>query len=256
MTTITDAKQLEAGRALVIRLLEEAHATEAALVTTLSAHISMTPRGGYRELLEVHLGETRQHARAIENRLSELGAHQSPVDAAATLAKTLVGQVLSLAKGPVDLLRGSGGEEKLLKNARDESATEALEIALYDALETAALALGDERTARLARTHRGQEERMLAGLRRAIPALTAATLVAEAGGRPRHDPAPEPARRAGDLPIAGYEALNANQVIPRLARLSPADLLALEAHERANRDRRTILARIAELQADETLAAR
>ena len=61
-----DPTQLEAGRAIVVQYLEEAHATEAALVTTLQAHITMTPTGDYRALLDRHLGETRQQARAIE----------------------------------------------------------------------------------------------------------------------------------------------------------------------------------------------
>jgi len=50
-----DIGQLEAGRVLVIQQLEEAHASEGALVTTLRAHISMTPEGSYRTLLERHL---------------------------------------------------------------------------------------------------------------------------------------------------------------------------------------------------------
>ena len=199
--TLTDTQELEAGRELVAQYLQEAHATEAALVTTLTAHIAMTPRGGYRDLLERHLAETRQQARAIESRLSELGATGNLVVAAAGLARNLAGQAFSLAKGPVDLIRGAGGEEKLLKNAKDECASEALEIATYDALETAAEAIGDEKTVRLARRHRGEEERMLEGLRRAIPALTRATVMARAGGQPTYDlaetGAADTARKAG-----------------------------------------------------------
>src|SRR3954452_15369482 len=155
-----DPAQLEAGRTLVRRYLEEAHATETALVTTLQAHITMTPTGDYRALLERHLGETRQQARAIERRLEELGDGANVISAATGLARTLVGQVLALSKGPIDLLRGAGGEEKLLKNAKDECATEALEIATYDGLEATAKEVGDAKTARLAARHRGEEERM------------------------------------------------------------------------------------------------
>ena len=49
--------QREAG-ALLLQHLEEAHATEQALVTNLRAHIAMTPRGSYRASLERHLTET------------------------------------------------------------------------------------------------------------------------------------------------------------------------------------------------------
>jgi len=47
-----------------------------------------------------------------------------------------------LAKTPLDLIRGTGGEEKVLKNAKDACATEALEIATYTALEHVARAVG------------------------------------------------------------------------------------------------------------------
>jgi len=183
----SDLAQLEAGRNLVIQQLNEAHATESALVTTLTAHISMTPKGSYRTLLERHLKETRDQGEAIERRLGELGAGSSIVATGAGLVESLIGQVLALSKGPFDLLRGKSGEEKLLKNAKDECATEALEIATYDALITTARAVGDETTAKLAEKHLEQEERMLAGLREHIPVLTQATVLAQAGGKPSYD---------------------------------------------------------------------
>ena len=61
--------------------------------------------------------------------------------------ETVVGQVLALGKTPFDLLRGSGGEEKVLKNAKDAYATEALEIATYTVLERLARSVGDTQTA-------------------------------------------------------------------------------------------------------------
>ena len=63
------------------------------------------------------------------------------------VVETVVGQVLALGKTPFDLLRGSGGEEKVLKNAKDACATEALEIATYTALERLARSVGDDETA-------------------------------------------------------------------------------------------------------------
>ena len=189
MATIdrTDPEQLQTAKALLVQYLHEAHATEQALVTTLRAHIAMTPAGAYRSLLERHLDETQQQARTIERRLDELDAGESVVAAGLGLAQTVIGQVLALAKGPVDVLRGKSGEEKLLKNAKDECATEALEIATYDALHTLAEAVGDEKTARLAEHHRGQEERMLEELRKHIPPLTHATVLAQATGQPTYD---------------------------------------------------------------------
>src|SRR4051794_20899050 len=212
-----DPERYQAAKGMTIQYLTEAHATERALVTTLSAHIAMTPRGPYRRLLERHLSETRAHADAVARRLETLGTPSTNlISATIGLAETAVGQILSLAKGPLDLLRGHGGEEKLLKNAKDECATEALEIATYDALEALAEATGDSETAELARSHRADEERMLAELRALIPTLTEATVAARAGGEPSYDvsQAGPPRDDDGpDLPISGYDGLNAGQVV-------------------------------------------
>jgi ferritin-like metal-binding protein YciE len=254
MIDTDDSAQLEAARALVLQYLHEAHATELALVTTLTAHISMTPRGAYRTLLERHLRETQAHAQAVQERIGEIGDGVNVVQHAVGLVQTVVGQVLSLSKGPIDMLRGATGEEKLLKNARDECATEALEIATYDSIEAAARAVGDEKTAQLAVRHRADEERMLAGLREQIPALTTATVRERVGGEAIYDPGTTGAAdalrgRNGDLPIAGYDTLNAGQVIKRLPRLSQDELQAVERYERAHRNRKTVLAKIEALKA-------
>jgi ferritin-like metal-binding protein YciE len=225
------------------QLLHEAHATEKALVTTLQAHITLTPHGDYRLLLERHLTETRRHARAIEERLRELDGGAGVFSAGVGLVQTLVGQALALSKGPLDLLRGGADvDEKLLKNARDECATEALEIATYDALEALAQALGDTETARMAARHRAEEERMLAELRRLVPSLARAAV-------------PDNVRplREHDFPIAGYERLNAGQVVSRLSDLTQAQLRAVAERERSARNRRSVLERIAALEAPEPI---
>ncbi|MGH9121691.1 MAG: hypothetical protein ACRDYC_07050 [Acidimicrobiales bacterium] len=54
---------------------------------------------------------------------------------------------------------------------------------------------------------------------------------------------------AEDLPIPGYDSLSALQVVPRLAGLTPSELEAVRAYEVGGRGRRTILSRIAQLQA-------
>src|SRR4051812_12378509 len=70
---------------------------------------------------------------------------------------------------------------------------------------------------------------------------------------PRPEPAPvrvAPAPTNGtngassddaSLPIPGYDALSASQVVERLAGLSPAELGAVRSYEGAHRNRRTIL---------------
>ncbi len=118
----------------IVQYLNEAHATEHALVRVLQSQIAMTPRGSYRAALETHLRETRNHAERVGSRSAELRQGGNPLMAVVGAAETVIGQALALGKTPLDLLRGSGGEEKVLKNAKDAAATEALEIATYTAI--------------------------------------------------------------------------------------------------------------------------
>src|SRR5215213_2446994 len=150
------------GSEKIVQYLNEAHATEAALVRTLQAHIAITPKGDYRKLLERHLKETERHEEQVARRLKDLGEEgRGIVETGVGAIQSLVGQVAAFGKAPVDIARGEGGEEKLLKNAKDECATEALEIATYESLATLARAIGDEPTATLGERHLAQEERML-----------------------------------------------------------------------------------------------
>ena len=57
----------------IVQYLGEAHATEQGLVTMLQSQIAMTPGGSYRDGLESHLRETREHATRVQRRLDELG---------------------------------------------------------------------------------------------------------------------------------------------------------------------------------------
>src|SRR5919112_3688269 len=153
----------------IVQYLNEAHASEVALVRVLQSQIAMTPRGDYRSALETHLSETRDHAKRVEKRLGELGQGSNPVQAVVGAAETVIGQALALGKTPIDLLRGTGGEEKVLKNAKDAAATEALEIATYTAIERLAEEAGDDETAKLAASIRADEEKMLQRVLRELP---------------------------------------------------------------------------------------
>ncbi len=171
----------------VVQYLGEAHASEVGLVSVLRSQIAMTPRGSYRDGLDKHLGETQEHARRIQKRLGELEHGRNPVQTFVGFAETLISQSIALSKTPFDLLRGSGGEEKVLKNAKDACATEALEIATYTALERLATGVGDEQTAKLAASILRDEERMLERIMREIPKLTDAVLGADVEDKPSYD---------------------------------------------------------------------
>lgn len=259
----------------IVQYLHEAQAMELALVRTLQAHIAITPSGAYRSELDRHLRETRGHADGIARRLRELDRSPGIAGAGLGIAQMLIGQLLSIGKAPLDMLRGGSPEEKLLKNAKDECATEALEIATYDALEQMARQAGDTVTAQLAADHRADEERMLAALREQLPQLTAAVVGAEVRGEPTYDAGSTGAaqtlrktrRAAGELaqdalhearsatgtlsetqqreerrsPLPRYDELNVDDITDRLAELSPAQLRHVATYERAHKRRRGVL---------------
>jgi len=167
----------------IVQYLGEAHASERGLTRVLETQIAMTPPGSFRTLLEGHLAETKRHAERLNTRVEEIGGDGGfkPLAIGLNLAGSVLGQVLAIAKAPFDLARGSGGAEKVLKNAKDDAAAEALEIATYTALGHLADSLGDKQTSSLAASILAQEQKMLARLLEEIPRLTEAAIKAAQG---------------------------------------------------------------------------
>jgi len=84
-------------------------------------------------------------------------------------------------------------------------------------------------------------------------AEAAATAEAEPARLDAHGSVPSAAPAdADDLAIPGYGALSASQVVQRLAGLSGTELEAVRDYELGTRGRRTILNKIAQLQAEGT----
>ena len=158
--------------AKVIQYLNEAYGKEKQLETALEAHIGMTTRAPYKKRLQQHLKETKNHARQLERRVKKLGGGLETSSAEAV--QNVANRAAALAQGPLHVLRGTGEQEKLLKNAKTEYQDEAEEIATYTAIETLAEQVGDKDTAKLAREIRRDEERMAKFLAAQIPVLTKA----------------------------------------------------------------------------------
>lgn len=178
---------LSAGDSKLVQYLNEAYGTETRLETALQEHITMAVRPTYRKRLKEHLGETRRHAREVKSAISRLGGVAEAVSMpgpqrVSDVAEAVVGgahKAVALAQGPLHMLRGTGEDEKQLKNAKTEYASEAEEIATYTAIETLADALGNRDVRQLARAIRREEERMRAFLEKEIGRLAKAVVKAE-----------------------------------------------------------------------------
>jgi ferritin-like metal-binding protein YciE len=188
--------ELQAKDVKLIQYLNEAYAKETQLETALQAHIAMTTRAPYKKRLQQHLKETKGHAREVKRRIKALGGKAEAVDVpgpdavteAVTSALDLARKGAAALQGPAHVLRGTGEQEKLLKNAKTEYQDEAEEIATYTAIETLATAVGDKETAQLAKRIRRDEERMRDFLGRLIPQLTKAVATEEIPASERKSP--------------------------------------------------------------------
>ena len=164
----------------LVQYLNEAYGKEKELETALQAHIGMTTKAPYKKRLQQHLKETKAHARNVERRIKQLGGKAEaspapgPIGDAASAVTSAASKAVSAAKGPLHAIRGTGENEKMLKNAKTEYWNEHEEIASYTAIETLADTVGDKDTAKLAREIRREEERMAKFLAGQIPTLTKA----------------------------------------------------------------------------------
>jgi ferritin-like metal-binding protein YciE len=158
--------------AKLIQYLSEAYGKERELEMALQADIAMTSKAPYKKRLKEHLKETKAHAKALDKRIKKLGGGGQTV-------ASLVGKATAMAKAPVHMVRGSGEQEKLLKNAKTQFTAEQEEISTYLAIEVFAAKVGDSETAKLARDIRREEERMAKFLEGEIKQLATATALDE-----------------------------------------------------------------------------
>ena len=167
--------------AKLVQLLNEAYTKERELETALDAHAQMTTRDDYTKRLKDHLKETRSHATQVSKRITQLGGTPETVSVpgpdgltkAAETVSEVLGKAKAAAQGPLHAVRGSGEQERMLRNARTEYQKEAWEIATYTVIDSVATAAGDKETAKLARDIIREEERMQEFLAALLPELSA-----------------------------------------------------------------------------------
>ena len=161
-------KEMNERDTKIVQYLNDAYATERRLEIALQAHIAMTPRADYKKRLREHLKVTKAHARLVARRIKALGGEAETVslpgpDAVvkgATGAKAAVQRAAAVVQGPLHAVRGTGQQERMLKNARTEYQDEAEEIATYRVIEALAKGVGDKETAKLARDIGREEKKM------------------------------------------------------------------------------------------------
>jgi ferritin-like metal-binding protein YciE len=177
----------------LVQWLGEAHAKEAELEADLTAHIALTKKKSYKQRLQQHLKETRQHKRTVASRIKSLGGTPTTgpnLPGVPGAVGEAAGKAVAAVKGQVGVARAAVSEqaETHLRNAEEELREEHLEIALYTRLETFADEVGDRETARLARAIRRDEERMAryldAELRRLVKAVVRAEIPSDQRARP------------------------------------------------------------------------
>ncbi len=152
----------DGGRRLLVKAIEDAYAMESHLIQVLQDHAKDAQNEPMiRQKIEQHLRETELHRDRMEQRLSALGASKP---AAKSSLSSMLGQVIGGMAG--------ARTASLAKNARDDYASEHLEIASYLELITTAQAVGDLDTVRAAQLNLRDEIAMQQWLAQHLPEAT------------------------------------------------------------------------------------
>jgi ferritin-like metal-binding protein YciE len=204
--------------AKLVQYLSEAYGKERELEAALEADIATTTAMPYKKKLKQHLKETKSHAKLVQRRIKQLGGGTQT-------AQAVVGKVTAAAKGPLHALRGSGEQEKMLKNAKTQYFNEHEEIATYLAIEVFAEKVSDKETAKLARGIRREEERMAKFLDGQVKSLAKAVATAEVPAAQRR-----PAKPGASKPKAAAAASKKSK--PAAKRKAPAKAKAKAATKR------------------------
>ncbi|MFF3878329.1 hypothetical protein [Streptomyces sp. NPDC001978] len=264
---------------MLVPALREVRGAEAALADRFKAHLTVTPDGEYREVLERRVGDARGHVYLIDERLETL----KPRGLVETVAGNAWHFTWRAARLPLDaaiavpgaLMRGLGTatEQQLLKNTEDEYAVTAFAVAICRAAERIAQEAHDAASTDLLSSIRRDGEETLEELGSSLEQHAEAAVVAAEGsgaggaslavrdwsswlresaermpGVDRLQGAPEGALISEDeLPLPDYRRLSSRMIIDRLPQLSQSDLAMVGAYERSHAARSAILSRIADL---------
>jgi ferritin-like metal-binding protein YciE len=154
----------------LIRWLNDAYMMELAIEENLSRHrAAAADFPQWRERLQQHVEQTRDHANAVRSCIERFGGTVST-------SKTLVGELAGRVQG----LSTAMYKDELVKNILADYAMEHFEIACYESLITAAEQAGQSQVATICEQILEEEEDMAEWLRSQIPVITSAFLLREA----------------------------------------------------------------------------
>src|SRR3954466_15829599 len=175
-TTETPARD-----AVLVKYLNEAYGKEKQLEQNLTVLIGRAQNHkSLKKGFQDHLRVTKNQARGLQQRIKALGGKAEisadlpgpdRITEAASAVTNVANRAVAMAKGPVQLLRGTGEADNMLRNVRDAFWNEAEEIAHYNVIESVATKLNDKETARLAKQFRREEEKMQTFLERELNKL-------------------------------------------------------------------------------------
>src|SRR3954447_17444340 len=175
-TTETPARD-----AVLVKYLNEAYGKEKQLEQNLTVLIGRAQNHkSLKKGFQDHLRVTKNQARGLQQRIKALGGKAEisadlpgpdRITEAASAVTNVANRAVAMAKGPVQLLRGTGEADNMLRNVRDAFWNEAEEIAHYNVIESVATKLNDKETARLAKQFRREEEKMQTFLGRELNKL-------------------------------------------------------------------------------------
>ena len=149
---------------------------------------------------------------------------------------------------PLDVVEGLvGAVPKLIQRTRHQAALARSLAAMAPCLGFLAPPTNQAPAA----TPKPEQVDVLTVLGQDVPDLTLVEQVPDdaVGDEPRVDEPSAATPTEAELPVQDYDSLAASQVVPRLATLGTDELLAVQAYERAHRNRQTILNRVAQLLA-------
>src|SRR4051812_11697698 len=175
------ATETPARDAVLVKYLHGAFGKETQLEQNLTVLIARAQnQKSLKKGLQDHLRVTKNQARGLQQRIKALGGKAEisadlpgpdRITEAASAVTNVANRAVAMAKGPVQLLRGTGEADNMLRNVRDAFWNEAEEIAHYNVIETVADKLNDKETVRLAKQFRREEEKMQTFLQRELNKL-------------------------------------------------------------------------------------